>query len=104
MVCLFVVGLGVLIRGIVGAGRPSAGQAEPQFDPPVSAVQALLAAGRVWLDGVGNSDVAAWRRRAWSAAWRHCGIGVYRLALLRKGWPSQSTAPGEPGKRATQSG
>jgi hypothetical protein len=60
MVGLFIVGLGVLIRGIIGAGHPAAGEAEPQFDPVVSAGQAFIAAGRVWQDGVGNSDMAAW--------------------------------------------
>jgi hypothetical protein len=59
MVGLFIVSLGVLIGGIIGAGHPAAGEAQPQLDPVVPAGRAPIAAGRVGVDGVGDGDVAA---------------------------------------------
>jgi hypothetical protein len=59
MVGLLIVRFGVLVGGVVGAGHPAAGEAQPQLEPVVPAGQALLAAGRVWLDGVGEGEVAA---------------------------------------------
>jgi hypothetical protein len=59
MVGLLIVRLGVLIGGVVGAGHPAAGQAEPQRHPAFPAIQALQTASRVWLDRAGGGDVVA---------------------------------------------
>ena len=47
MVGLLIVRLGVLVGGVVGAGHPAAGQAEPQPHPAASAIKALQTLGRV---------------------------------------------------------
>jgi hypothetical protein len=41
MVGLLIMRLGVLVRGVVGAGHPAAGQAEPELHPAFLAIQAL---------------------------------------------------------------
>jgi hypothetical protein len=59
MVGLLIVGLGVLVGGVVGAGHPAAGQAEPQGHPAFLAIQALQTTIRVCLDRAGSRDVVA---------------------------------------------
>jgi hypothetical protein len=59
MVGLLIVRLGVLVRGVVGAGHPAAGQAEPQPHPAEAAVKARQTLGRVWLDRAGAAEVVA---------------------------------------------
>jgi hypothetical protein len=59
MVGLLIVRLGVLVWGVVGAGHPAAGQAEPQRHPAFLAVQALQTTTRVWLDRAAGGDVVA---------------------------------------------
>jgi hypothetical protein len=59
MVGFLIVGLGVLVGGVVGAGHPAAGQAAPQLYPAASAIKALQTLGRVWLDRAGGGDVVA---------------------------------------------
>ncbi len=55
MVRFFVVGFGVL-----AAGDPAAGQAEPQIDPVCALLLACLAVVAVWLDGErGGGSVSA---------------------------------------------
>jgi hypothetical protein len=54
-----IVRLGVLVGGVVGAGHPAAGQAEPQRHPAASTIKALQALGRVWLDRAGAGEVIA---------------------------------------------
>ena len=59
MVGLLIVRLGVLVRGVVRAGHPAAGQAEPQPHPAAAAVKARQTLGRVWLDRAGAAEVVA---------------------------------------------
>jgi hypothetical protein len=59
MVGLLIVGLGVLVGGVVGAGHPAAGQAAPQRHPAASAVKAFQTLGRVGLDRAGAGEVLA---------------------------------------------
>jgi hypothetical protein len=59
MVGLLIVRLGVLVRGVVGAGHPAAGQAQPQPHPAAAAVKARQTLGRVWLDRAGAAEVVA---------------------------------------------
>src|SRR6266516_5724161 len=59
MIGLLIVPLGVLVGGVVAAGHPAAGQAEPQRHPAASAIKALQTLGRVWLDRAGAGEVTA---------------------------------------------
>ena len=59
MVGLLIMRFGVLVGGVVGAGHPAAGQAEPQPHPAASTVKARQTLGRVWLDRAGAGEVTA---------------------------------------------
>src|SRR5215213_6716965 len=74
MVGLLVVGSGVLVRRVVRACDPTAGQAQPQRGPAFSAVPALLTSGRrrfgvdargrmrarAWTSGIPSADIRSW--------------------------------------------
>ena len=59
MVGLLIVRLGVLVGGVVTAGHPAAGQAQPQPHPAASAIKALQTLGRVLPDRAGAAEVVA---------------------------------------------
>jgi len=67
MVGLLIVRLGVLVGGVVGAGHPAAGQAEPQRHPAASEIKALNASGGMWLDPADAGEMIARPEAAWVA-------------------------------------
>ena len=62
MVGLFVMGLGVLVWGVVGAGHPAAGQADHKGRPAVRAVPAVPAVIQQGRDRLEPVEVLTVRR------------------------------------------
>jgi hypothetical protein len=104
MVGLLIVRLGVLVGGVVGAGHPAAGQAQPQRHPAASAITAFQALGRVWPDRAGGGEMLA-RPGAVKVAPR-LGWSWHRVPVRRcyRGMPSQvkpCQSSGEMGKMSS---
>jgi hypothetical protein len=104
VVCLLIMGTGVLVGGIIGAGHPTTRQAQPQLGPGIPAGQALQAARRVRLDGVGPSNmptlVPVGTACTTAASSRHQTSS--RRSTTAGCRHNESTASGDPGKQAKQ--
>jgi len=88
MVGLLVVGLGVLVGGVVGAGHPAAGQTEPQRHPAAAALKALQTLGRVCPDRAGAAEVmarpgAVGAARRWGWSWHRSSRTAVGEAILK---------------------